>query len=274
MTPSSSVPRLLVSVRDAREAVCAVQGGADVIDFKNPDRGPLGRADAEAIETAIAEVERQGAGTDANRITLSAAMGEVVESSGPLPQSLPASVEYLKLGLSGLRHSSNWIREWLHARTIIQQQAAGDVQWVAVAYADADAAHAPSAIEVVQAAAETSCAGVLIDTFNKSGGRLLDHLDTTALRDLARSTQSRHMFFAVAGRLQIGDLALLRDVCPDIIAVRSAACDGENRRASIVSMRVAAVREAIHCAFHPENRRVTVNAISPIRSDADARPAG
>jgi uncharacterized protein (UPF0264 family) len=43
---SLSTPRLLVSVRDAAEAVEALAGGADWIDLKEPQRGPLGAVDA------------------------------------------------------------------------------------------------------------------------------------------------------------------------------------------------------------------------------------
>jgi (5-formylfuran-3-yl)methyl phosphate synthase len=282
------VPRLLVSVRDASEAVCAIEGGADVVDFKEPERGPLGRADVDVMFAAIETMDRQrgrvrrggevppqsalpakdaertGAGSldvqarvpdevALNRpLVLSAAMGEVTAVKGPLPQRLPGSIRYLKLGLSGLRHSADWVGEWLRARSVIEQQAAGVVEWVAVAYADAEAAGAPPVDEVVQAAAVTGCAGVLIDTFEKSGGRLLEHLNAPSLGDLARRAQSRQMFFAVAGRLQVGDLSALRDVSPDIIAVRSAACCGENRHAPVAAAQVTALRRAIRHVFDPE----------------------
>ena len=36
-------PGLLVSVRSAAEAATALAGGADLIDVKEPSRGPLGR---------------------------------------------------------------------------------------------------------------------------------------------------------------------------------------------------------------------------------------
>ena len=39
--------QLLVSVRDGREAATALAGGAEMIDAKEPSRGPLGRVGAE-----------------------------------------------------------------------------------------------------------------------------------------------------------------------------------------------------------------------------------
>ena len=35
---------LLVSVRNVEEALAALEGGASLIDVKEPSRGPLGRA--------------------------------------------------------------------------------------------------------------------------------------------------------------------------------------------------------------------------------------
>ena len=48
--------RLLVSVRNATEALAAVQGGADLVDVKDPNAGSLGAApikDFHKIHTAV-----------------------------------------------------------------------------------------------------------------------------------------------------------------------------------------------------------------------------
>ncbi|RZK86999.1 MAG: hypothetical protein EOO66_20930, partial [Methylobacterium sp.] len=42
-------PRLLVSVRDADEAVMATRAGADLVDAKDPVRGALGALPVETI---------------------------------------------------------------------------------------------------------------------------------------------------------------------------------------------------------------------------------
>ncbi len=84
------MPKLLVSVRSAAEAQQAFFGGADLIDVKEPDRGPLGAADADVI----AEVARFVAG----RRPTSAALGELVEGRR-LPTALGLS--FAKLGLAG-----------------------------------------------------------------------------------------------------------------------------------------------------------------------------
>src|SRR5215469_2647638 len=50
--------RLLVSVRDAREATVAAAAGADVIDAKDPARGALGAVSAAALDGIVRAVAR------------------------------------------------------------------------------------------------------------------------------------------------------------------------------------------------------------------------
>ena len=46
--------QLLVSVADAADAVAAIEGGADIIDAKDPSRGPLGPVSAAALDAILA----------------------------------------------------------------------------------------------------------------------------------------------------------------------------------------------------------------------------
>src|SRR3712207_1522808 len=46
--------RLLVSVRSAAEAGTALEGGADIVDAKEPARGPLGAVDPVTIAEILA----------------------------------------------------------------------------------------------------------------------------------------------------------------------------------------------------------------------------
>ena len=71
------MPRLLISVRNVDEAQLALAGGADLIDIKEPLRGSLGQADSSVI--------REIAFTIGPRAPLSAALGELLGSSGEIP---------------------------------------------------------------------------------------------------------------------------------------------------------------------------------------------
>lgn len=98
-------PRLLVSVRDQLEAQAAMDGGADIIDVKDPGTGPLGFAGFDTI-SQIAELV-------GDRVPVSAALGECTDwlktkptgNSNPykIPQTRLSHCPTLgKLGLAGL----------------------------------------------------------------------------------------------------------------------------------------------------------------------------
>src|SRR5438876_8959932 len=82
---------LLVSVRSAAEAATVLDGGAALVDVKEPARGSLGRADDEVR----AEVRAVLAG----RVPMSIALGELGVSLDPGPDL--AGIAFAKWGLAG-----------------------------------------------------------------------------------------------------------------------------------------------------------------------------
>ncbi|MCA9081646.1 MAG: hypothetical protein KDA58_13875 [Planctomycetaceae bacterium] len=226
--------RLLVSVQSAAEAVVALEGGADLIDIKNPAAGSLGMA-AAATMHAIREVVPAGR-------TLSAALGEVREREKSPVAALP-SLNFCKLGLAGLCDWSISKDRWLKLRAAIDQQH-GPQHWIAVAYADATAAQAPAPQVVLEAAIETGCVGLLIDTWDKSTGGLWSHLSEAVLRTLIDAAHADRLLVAVAGQLTADDLPRVQHLGADIAAVRSAACRNGQRDQTLC---IDAVRELCAC---------------------------
>ncbi len=159
-----------------------------------------------------------------SKIPCSVALGELLELPKIAP-SLPDAVRWLKMGLSGCRHHPDWRERWSRARETIRPHAA----WIAVAYVDADAAGAPSIGKVLDAAIETRCSGLLLDTFSKTSGTLLDAVSLDELHKVTRTAQAAGLLVALAGRLRRCDLPTVLAVNPDVVAVRSAVCRGENR---------------------------------------------
>jgi uncharacterized protein (UPF0264 family) len=154
--------QLLVSVRSPREAAAALEGGAAVIDVKEPSRGSLGRAQ----DATIAAVVRLVAG----RRPVTAAMGELAEDClfpGP-------GLAYVKWGLAGYGRRGTW-REEL-TRAIARTGANSPCRAVAVAYADWVRADAPSPEEVCAFACAHPCGAFLLDTWRKDGSSLLNWL--------------------------------------------------------------------------------------------------
>ena len=108
--------QLLVSVRNADEAVAAVRGGAHIIDVKEPHQGSLGCATPEVI-VAIAEAIRE---VNDTQLPLSLALGELPEwqfsDRDVLREAIQtAAPQFLKLGLADVatgHGNSSWIIEW------------------------------------------------------------------------------------------------------------------------------------------------------------------
>lgn len=261
----SGIPRLLVSVRNAAEALSAIRGGADIIDVKEPSYGSLGRASLEsltAVEKCLTDTMSDATRAGGEPVPLSIALGEVGEwsssssyfgndtsdhslaPSNGLPDSLCEAISllqprYLKLGLSNDVEApvsaGHWRNAWIDARCRFE----GDHEWVAVAYADHDRANAPTLDEVLDAALETNCSVLLIDTFVKDGTSLLDWLSVEQLAGLRKKSYAHGLQLALAGKVTLLELPSLLPLQPDIIAVRGAVCEAGVRTATVCAELVA-----------------------------------
>ncbi len=270
---SSLMPRLLVSVRSAQEADAALAGGCDILDVKDPSRGPLGMASRQVIESVADVAARAG-------VPCSAACGEATDFPPRLTDQhddgciAHGHLEFFKLGPARLNSElcwqNRWKSAWLAAGKAFQLEGArrrpARPCAVAVVYADWKQAEAPSPDEILDAVVEFQAetdgsngdvpqfAGVLIDTFDKASGGLLDCLSIEELEAFAARVRSltsarpdcefpanpatvltggHGLFLALAGRLSSRDLGHLVSVQPDVIAIRSAACRNNDRRSTV-----------------------------------------
>jgi uncharacterized protein (UPF0264 family) len=238
---------LLVSVRSADEARAALAGGATVIDVKEPGRGPLGRADV-----AIWDAVRRAVPPE---IPVSVALGDLWEwrdVGAPRAGSF-AGISYRKLGLAGA--GPDWADEWGQLR----RDWGPGPSWVAVVYADWVAAGAPSPADVLRVALATGCAGLLVDTWDKSRPSPLD-LSWLAL---IRRAQAAGRFVALAGGLDAEAMARLAPLRPDLFAVRGAACGRGDRRGSIDPVRVARLALAARSGLPRPGRSAPPGADDP-----------
>lgn len=220
--------RLLVSVRSAAEACTALAGGAAIIDVKEPDRGPLGRADP-AVWRAVREATPRD-------VPVSVALGELHEwadVTDPLslvPMTAFGGISYCKLGLARARPS--WVDDWARLRRAWQ----GGAAWVAVAYADWEGAESPSPDAVLAVAVSIpECAGLLIDTYDKTS-----RLTTAGPWSSVIGRAHEHgRFVALAGGLSCAAIEAFAGLGADTFAVRGAACRDGDRRAEVDANRVA-----------------------------------
>src|SRR5262245_36077075 len=228
-------PGLLVSVRSADEARAALAGGADVIDVKEPNRGPLGAANREVIAEVVRVVD--------GRAPVTAAAGELVDLLPTLADNscatMPVGVSFAKIGLSQCATINNWQSHWQQALTALRGDGPLQALPVAVVYADWQAAGSPAPNEIYSAALDIDCRVVLIDTWNKFSGTLFNYLPLGELRFFVDRVRSSGKFVVVlAGSLTAANLLTAMELQPNLIAVRGAACDA-GRNGAISQKRVS-----------------------------------
>jgi len=227
---------LLVSVRNVTEAAAALEGGADVIDVKEPSRGPLGRADDQTIAEIVRLVDK--------RRPVSAAMGEWTDPSAPIPNE---NLTFIKWGLAGWR-GRDWRQSMAQEMTCRRQSP----RPVLVAYADWEKADAPPVDEIAAAATQWRC-GLLVDTFAKKPRvNLLDWLSITEIEELCRQCRREELPVALAGSLGVEQVGALFSAEPDWFGVRGAVCVQGNRNSSV---QIGKVRELAELVKSTETKR-------------------
>ncbi|OWK35797.1 (5-formylfuran-3-yl)methyl phosphate synthase [Fimbriiglobus ruber] len=225
---------LLVSVRSADEATTAIESGADLIDVKDPTKGPLGIAHHEAVAGVVAAV--------GGKVPVSAALGEW--SPSVLTEAhwhLELPLNYVKWGLAGYKGGPGWGEDLLETK----RQVPAGIEVVAVAYADWEKANSVPPMEVAKFAKRFRFRAFLLDTFVKEGKSLLDHMSPAEIREMVESLRRGMVAVAVGGSLKVEQLKQLKDVKPDWYAVRGSVCAGGKRDGVLDPVRVKKWKEAL-----------------------------
>lgn len=220
---------LLVSVRDAEEAAEAVAGGADIVDVKEPARGPLGAADPEVIAAiagviggrrpwtmACGELTANLGGDSAGGELSAAARLERVIGLSPAAALPPAAV---KIGLAGAA-----ARDWRRELAAVLASLPACVDRVAVAYVDWREAAAPPPEVVIAAATGLGCRVLLLDTFDKSGPGVFGCCGPRAVAAWITAARAAGLAVALAGRITAAEMPAAWGLGPDVVALRSAVC--------------------------------------------------
>lgn len=214
-------PHLLVSVRSVEEALAALDGGAELIDVKEPKKGSLGAADLSIVQDVIHTVR--------GRVPVSAAMGEWADY---VPAPIPQGLEYVKWGLARQPRDYSRIRDTVGVKPVL------------VAYADFMRCESPCLSHLVETACTLCFPTFLIDTGIKDGSRLLDWIKVDELMRVRERLRASGTKLALAGSLDEAVIDLLGPVQPDWFAVRGAACVG-GREGAISTERVRSLRQLI-----------------------------
>lgn len=258
--------RLLISVRSAGEIYPAIDGGAEILDVKDPGRGSLGAADPHVVRAARWAAPAATPVTAALGDCLPVRRGELDRLARLAEALAGAGASLLKIGLSGLAPETAVASlHYLTAR--LAGPGGAPVHVVAVAFADERRPAAIRPADLAGVAASAGIDGVMLDTLDKSRS-LLDHIDPRRLREWAGSARARGLVCGVAGSLGLDQVAAVAASGVDVVGLRGAVCaDGRRGRLDPDLVRRArAATDGARCA--------TLPASAVPRPPADARPEG
>jgi (5-formylfuran-3-yl)methyl phosphate synthase len=219
--PTRTHPRLLVSVRNQEEAMLALSAGVDIVDLKEPGRGPLAPTDRDLWQ-AIAKSWPE-CGPNADAPLLSAALGECDEAVERAGQ-LPARFAFAKAGPSTCRTTRQLGQLWAQLRESLNSQ----VELVAVAYADWRRAECPPPQAIFELAAQRGMTHCLLDTWKKDGVSSLQILGESELRRLDQAASHLRLRWILAGSIRVADLRsrAVLNASPYGFGVRGDVCGG------------------------------------------------
>ena len=249
--------QLLVSVRSAAEVGPALEGGADIIDAKEPARGSLGPVSPATLAEIFARVPPEcpfsiALGDVANP-------GEVIRAITSLELPARPGPTYLKLGFAGVR-SPEIATRTLTAGVAALAERGSAALLVAVAYADAERAGALPPELIAGCARRAGAGGVLLDTHTKDGIGLLGWLAPQACAAWVTGARSEGLVTALAGGLRLEDVDAVAAAGADVVGMRGAACEG-GRQGNVTANRVRLLRQRLD-AFGLYSRSIATTPVA------------
>jgi (5-formylfuran-3-yl)methyl phosphate synthase len=216
--------KLLISTINEQEAQEAIVGGADIIDVKNPFEGPLGASFPWVIKKIKESV--------AKPVLVSCTIGEMPKK--PCSMALAAfgaaslGVDYVKVGLADLPTLNEAVL-LLESITKAVKDCNPKIKVVAAGYADNENSGSLAPLLIPKAVFKAKADVAMIDTYQKDGKTLLDHLTEAELKKFVQSTHKFGLQAALAGSLTKEQVPKIYALNTDIVGLRGAACSNNNR---------------------------------------------
>lgn len=212
---------------DSQEAIESIEGGADIIDVKNPAEGSLGASFPWVIREIKDVAIKHGK-------QVSATIGDMEYKPGTASLAVlgaaHSGADYIKIGLFGVKNEEeayNMLKPVVRSVKEFNK----DKKLVAAAYADYYRINTISPQLLPEVGEEAGVDGIMIDTAVKDGKTLFDHMEMDELEDFIKESRKRTLFCALAGGIKGAHTTALKELNPDIIGVRTAVCrDGRESR--------------------------------------------
>jgi len=220
---------LLISPINTQEAREAINGGADIIDVKNPKEGSLG-ANFPWMIRNIREITPEN-------MQVSATLGDVPYKPGTVSLAAAGAIasgaDYIKVGLYGTKNYSEALEVMENVvRTVDEFNS--DAIVVASGYADAHRVGAVDPMEIPRVAADSGSDLAMVDTAVKDGKTLFDFMNEETISKFTEETHNYGLKSALAGSVTQEQMPLLAELGCDVAGIRGAACIGGDRNSGSI----------------------------------------
>jgi hypothetical protein len=219
----------LISPINTQEAREAINGGADIIDVKNPKEGSLG-ANFPWMIRNIREITPEN-------MQVSATLGDVPYKPGTVSLAAAGAIasgaDYIKVGLYGTKNYSEALEVMENVvRTVDEFNS--DAIVVASGYADAHRVGAVDPMEIPRVAADSGSDLAMVDTAVKDGKTLFDFMNEETISKFTEETHNYGLKSALAGSVTQEQMPLLAELGCDVAGIRGAACIGGDRNSGSI----------------------------------------
>jgi len=214
--------KLLVSPINLEEAKAAYNGGADIIDVKNPKEGSLGANFPWVIRSVK---EAMGPETP-----VSATIGDMNYKPGTASlASLGAAVsgaDYVKVGLYDIQTTEQAIDMVEHVVKSVKDYDP-DKKVVISGYADYKRINSIPLRELPSVCADYGADVAMMDTGIKDGRSTFEFMTNEELSQFVESARDLGLVSAIAGNIKFEDIEAINQIGPDIIGIRGCVCGGD-----------------------------------------------
>ena len=221
--------KILISIRSTEELSPCIEGGADIVDLKNPDEGSLGAA----APWFIKEVKKR-----AKDYPISAAIGDMPNLPGTAALAAngatTSGADYVKIGLYGT-HTEDDCTKLMNAVVKAVREYDSMTIIVGAGFADAESYGGIDPMKIPMIVKFAGADVAMLDTKNKGGKRLFDYLSLDKLKQFVNDSHSLGLQAALAGSLRVEDLSIIYKLGTDVTGFRGAACSNNDRKNGVLS---------------------------------------
>lgn len=219
---------LLVSPKNLTEALTAYEGGADIIDVKNPEEGSLGAN----FPWVISEIRE----SIPSEVPVSAAIGDLPNLPGTASLAalgvIKSGADIVKVGIKGPEEKGEAVDLMMGVVKSVEE---GASEVVVCGYGDHVRSETIDPMLIPDIASESGADIAMLDTAVKDGESLISFLDYGELEEFIQKCHSMGIRAALAGSLGFDEVKNLSELSPDIVGVRGAVCRDGDRREGIIS---------------------------------------